>query len=66
MQSLTVKVPHPYDSLLQCVFGAVQVLTSYQMEEELNILVNGRQPNFFLQMEDDLHLFANGRQPQKY
>ena len=35
------------------------------MENELNILGNGRQPHFFLQMEDDLNIFGNKRQPNE-
>ena len=31
-----------------------------QMEDDLNILENGRQPNFF-QMEDGLIILENGR-----
>jgi hypothetical protein len=37
-----------------------------QMEDDLNIFPNGRQPNFFLQMEDDLNFFENGRRPQSF
>ena len=33
------------------------------MEEDLNILGNGRRPHFF-QMEDDLNILENGRQFQ--
>ena len=31
-----------------------------QMEDDLNILENGRRPHFF-QMEDDLNILENGR-----
>ena len=45
-----------------------------KMEDDLNILENGRQPQFFskwkttsifLKLEDNLNCFENGRHPQK-
>jgi hypothetical protein len=47
----------------------------WQMEDDLNIWVNGRRPQYlgewkttsgFWKMEDDLIILANGRQPQYY
>ena len=34
------------------------------MEDDLNILENGRRPQLFRQMEEDLNILVNGRQPQ--
>jgi hypothetical protein len=45
------------------------------MEDDLNILANGRQPqhfgkwkmtSIFWQMEDNLNILANGRKPQYF
>ena len=36
------------------------------MEYDLNILANGRQPQFFVQMKDDINLIVNGIQPQSH
>jgi hypothetical protein len=38
-------------------------VTRRNMEEDLNIFENGRQPQFFLK-EEDINLFENGRWPQ--
>jgi hypothetical protein len=39
-------------------------LSYFQLEHNINIPVNGRQPHFF-QMEDNLNIFVIGRQPLK-
>ena len=39
--------------------------TRRNMEDDLDIFENGRQPQFFLK-EDDLNFFENGRLPQKH
>ena len=36
-----------------------------KMEDDLNILENGRQPHFFL-MEDNINNFTNGRRSQYF
>jgi hypothetical protein len=36
------------------------------MEDNLNILVNGTQPQFIGEMEDNLNIIVIGRQPQYF
>ena len=36
------------------------------MEDDFNILGNGRRPQYFLQMENDLNMLRNGRQPKYF
>ena len=36
-----------------------------QMEDDLNVLENGRRPQFF-QMENNINILENGRQPQYF
>ena len=49
------------------------VVNFMRMEDNLNILANGRQPRYFGKFEDDLNILeddfnmlANGRRPQSF
>ena len=54
----------------------VDLVSSQELEDELNGLVNGRPPQFYVKMEDNLNFFAkwkttsiflqNGKQPQYF
>ena len=41
-------------------------LNFWQMEDNLNILANGRRPKYFGKMEDDLNIVRNKRLPQYF
>jgi hypothetical protein len=54
----------------------VDLVSSQELEDELNSLANGRPPQFYVKMEDNLNFFAkwkttsiflqNGKQPQYF